>query len=426
MATVEPGKDAAGNAQTFPARLGYRTRARVMVVVCLLGISSGPAAFGLASIGMFIGILEDANGWSRTAISSAVSLMMACTALSLPVVGWLVDRYGVKRVVIPSVVALGLCLIAIPFATALWQFYAIYIAIGTIAAGSNSVGYMRVLATWFDRSRGLAIGIAGSGTGLGFAYVPLVTQFLIDRLGWQWGYYGLGLIMLCITMPMVLLVLRENPASDGGPVAAPAVDQGKTLPEAAKTRDFWLLMAAFVLVSIVLYGLLPHLVPLLTDRGLSPTEAAAMASAFGLATFGGRILIGFLIDHFDARRVAFVFFTLSAIGLPLLSMDLGPAGYLAVALLLGGSLGAEVDMLAYLTSRYFGLRRFAQIFGLLFGVVMMAMGVGPMLFGAMFDGANSYQPMLALGAPLCGLAALLTFALHPYAERRRGGPVSTT
>ena len=138
MATVDPPQEAPGSADALAAGFVARAQPWLMVIVCLLGISSGPAAFGLASVGMFIGVFEETYGWSRTAISSAVSLMMVCTALSLPVVGWLVDRFGVKRVLVPSVIALGLCLIAIPFATALWQFYAIYVAIGTIATRTSS------------------------------------------------------------------------------------------------------------------------------------------------------------------------------------------------------------------------------------------------------------------------------------------------
>jgi predicted MFS family arabinose efflux permease len=147
---------------------------------------------------------------------------------------------------------------------------------------------------------------------------------------------------------------------------------------------------------------------------------------FGLATFGGRILIGFLVDRFDARRIALIFFLLSALGIPLLSADLPIWAVFVAAFLLGGSLGAEVDMLAYLTSRYFGLRCFARIFGVLFGAVMLAMGAGPVIFGAIFDATGSYNLMLYAGAPLCAAAALVTLALRPYAQRRRGGPVSVT
>jgi MFS family permease len=398
-----------------------------MVAVALIGISTGPAAFGLASIGLFIDQLQRLHGWSRTEISAAVSIMMVCTAFSLPLVGRLIDRFGIHRVMVPSIIAMGLCLIAIPFVGALWQFIAIYIGIGTLAAGSNAMGYLRALASWFDRSRGLAIGIAGSGTGLGFAYVPIVTQYLVDSFGWAAGYYGLGLIMLCVTLPLVTFFLREAPPEvQDNLVDSPAIAAGKSVSEAMATRDFWLLGAIFVTASMALYGLIPHLVPLLTDRGFSLGVAAQVASAFGLATFGGRVLIGYLVDKFDARRIALIFLSLSALSLPLLAFELPIWAVLLAGVLLGGSLGAEVDMLAYLTSRYFGLRCFAQIYGILMGAVMLAMAVGPVLFGAVHDHSGSYMPLLILGVPICGMAALLTLALRPYAERKRGGPVSSS
>lgn len=398
-----------------------------IVAVALIGISTGPAAFGLASIGLYIEHFQQLHGWSRTELSAAVSIMMVCTAFSLPLVGRLIDRFGIMRVMIPSVIAMALCLIAIPFVNALWQFIAIYIGIGTLAAGSNAVGYLRVLAGWFDRSRGLAIGIAGSGTGLGFAYVPLVTQYLIDNFGWEAGYFGLGAIMIGVTLPLVAIFLREAPAEvKEDLIESPASARGLSLREAMGARDFWFLGAIFVSASMALYGLIPHLVPLLTDRGFSPGVAAQVASAFGFATFAGRVLIGYLVDKFDARRIALIFLALSALSLPLLAFELPIWAVLLAGILLGGSLGAEVDMLAYLTSRYFGLRCFAQIYGLLMGAVMLAMATGPVLFGAVFDYTGSYAPLLMLGVPICGIAAALTLALRPYAERKRGGPVSVS
>lgn len=411
---VEQVADVAARRQPWP-----------LVAVALFGISSGPAAFGLASVGLYIDHFQRLYGWSRTEISAAVSIMMVCTALSLPVVGHLIDRFGAKRVLIPSVIAMGLCLLAIPLVTAYWQFVAIYVGIGTLAAGSNAAAYLRVLASWFDRSRGLAIGIAGSGTGLGFAYVPIVTQYLIANYGWQAGYVGLGLIMLCLTLPLVAFALREAPADvKASLLEAPASSVGKSLVEAASTRDFWILGAVFVTASVVLYGLIPHLAPLLIDRGFDSGTAAQFASAFGLSAFGGRILIGYLLDKFDARRIALVFLSLSACSLPLLAFELPAWTLLAAGALLGGSLGAEVDMLAYLASRYFGLRCFAQIYNVLFAAVMLGMAAGPILFGFVFDATGSYGPLLLLGVPACAGAALLTLLLRPYGERKRGGPVS--
>lgn len=417
-----------------PVRKPIPARGWLIIGICLIGISTGPAAFGLASLGLVINAFEQDFGWTRSQVSGAASMMMLCTAMSLPLVGKLVDKFGARRVLIPSVIALGLCLLAIPFAVSkVWQFMAAYILIGTVAAGANSVPYMRILASWFDRSRGLAIGIAGSGTGLGFAYVPLVGQAASQHFGWQGVYVALALIMLCVTLPMVLFLLKEKTADQPNadsdslvPEVNPADAMGDTLKQAMGKRDFWVLVSVFVSLAFVLYGLIPHMVPLLTDRGMTPEAAATMASIFGFATFGGRILIGFLVDRFDARRIAVIFFGLSALGMALLATPLPTWALIFPALLLGGSLGAEVDMLAYLTSRYFGLKSFAQIFGVLFSAVMVAMGLGPVAFGAVYDLTGSYQIMLAIGAPVCILAAGLMLILRPFGDRRRGAAVSVT
>jgi MFS family permease len=410
------------------------TRGWVTVVVCLLGISTGPAAFGLASLFLLGGPIGAEFGWSRTAISAAVSVMMLCTAVSLPFMGRLVDRFGVKNILVPSIIIFGLCFLAASMISSYWQFIALYVAMGTIAVGTNSVPYMRVLTSWFDRRRGLAIGIAGSGTGLGFGYVPLVTQELVSHYGWRGGYFGLGLIMLLFTLPMVVFLLHEKPQSlglhpDGAVSDAPPehpVATGDTLSEAMRRSDFWSLITIFSGLAFVLYGLIPHMVPMLQDRGVPAALAAGLASAFGWSAFGGRLLIGFLVDRFDARRIAFVFFSLSAVGLGLLSAPLPIWAFTVAAILLGLSLGAEVDMLAYLTSRYFGLKNFAQIFGAMFSAVMVAMSLSPLAFGYVFDHTGSYKSILALGVPLCVLAIVLVLMLRPYGERARGGPISVT
>ncbi len=409
-------------------------RGWVTVVICLLGISTGPAAFGLASLFLLGGPLGEEFGWSRTAISTAVSVMMLCTAFSLPFMGRLVDRFGVKKVLVPSIIVFGLCFLAASMISNYWQFIALYVAMGTIAVGTNSVPYMRVLTAWFDRRRGLAIGIAGSGTGLGFGYVPLVTELLVSHFGWRGGYFGLGLIMLLFTLPMVVFLLHEKPQSLGlhpdglssDEPAAHAEATGDSLSTAMQRRDFWSLIVIFSGLAFVLYGLIPHMVPMLQDRGVPVGQASLLASAFGWAAFGGRLLIGFLVDRYDARRIAFVFFSLSAIGLSLLSAPMPIWAFTVAAILLGLSLGAEVDMLAYLTSRYFGLANFAQIFGGMFSAVMVAMSLSPLAFGAVYDFTGSYKSILGLGVPLCLLAIVLVLLLRPYAERARGGPVSVS
>jgi MFS family permease len=405
-----------------------RIRAWGIVAISLFGISTGPAAFGLASMGVTSEALATQFAWSRTEISAAVSIMMLCTAACMPIAGRAIDRLGARKVLIPSVVILAACIVGLGFVRAYWQFIALYVAMGTIAVGTNSTAYMRVITGWFDHRRGLAIGIAGSGTGLGFAYVPVLAQALLDFGGWRMAYWGLGAVLLLGTLPLVLLAIHEvapHDAPHDRPEAQAAQD-GVGVAEAMAKPDFWVLGGIFVVLAFVLYGLIPHLVPLLQDRGVPAGQAAGIASLFGIATFGGRLLIGFMVDKYDARRIAFLFFSLSAIGLLLLALPLPLWAFLPAALLLGGSLGAEVDMLAYLTSRYFGLRCFAQIFSTLFAAVMVAMGLGPLAFGAVYDATGSYTAILAIGVPICLLASGLVLLLSPYGERARGGQISMT
>lgn len=417
---LEPNKGTPLN----PSRL----RPWVVVVISLLGISTGPAAFGLASVGIASEGLIREFGWSRTAISAAVSVMMLCTAGCMPLAGKAIDTYGARRVLIPSVMVLAVCLGALGLVNSYWQFIALYAGVGTIAVGTNSTAYMRIITSWFDHRRGLAIGIAGSGTGLGFAYVPLLSQALLDYGGWRAVYFGLAGVLLLATLPLVVLGLHEAAPHDAPHDQADAqVGQvGDSMAVAIRKPDFWVLGSIFVVLAFVLYGLIPHLVPMLQDRGVSAAEAAGIASLFGMAAFAGRLLIGFMVDQYDARRIAVLFFSLSALGLLLLALPLPVWAFLPAALLLGGSLGAEVDMLAYLTSRYFGLRCFAQIFSTLFAAVMVAMGLGPLVFGAVFDATGSYIAVLALGAPICLVAAGLVLLLSPYEQRARGGQVSLT
>jgi len=396
-----------------------------MVAICLIGVSTGPAAFTLASMGLFLDGFETEFGWNRAEASSALSIMMMVTAASMPIGGRLVDRFGIKKVLIPSVIIFALLLLSVPLIGKLWQLIAIYVLIGSLAVGSNSIAYMRLLASWFDKKRGLAIGIAGSGTGLGFAYVPIVTQYSVAEWGWRGGYTTLGLVILFVTLPLIAFVLKERPEdvgllTDGAPMppasanAVPAPEEtGDTLWEAMRRKDFWFMALTFISVAFVLYGAIPHLVPMLEDRGIDTEMAAWIASMFGIATFGGRILIGWLIDRFEARFVAFVFFFLSAIGMALLGADLPIWSVLVATVLLGGSLGAEVDMLAYLASRYFGLKCFSQIFATLFGLVMVSMGLGPITFGAVYEATGSYDSVILAGVPACLLAMVLVISLAP-------------
>ncbi len=155
-----------------------------VVAVSIFGLSIGPGQFAFASRGLFMVPLGDEFGWDRAQISLALTVFTVALALSLPIVGRGVDRWGSRRVLVPSIVVCGLGLLAIPLLlTHLWVLLVIFALIGSLGAGANSLPYMLTIATWFDRRRGLAIGFAMAGAGAGYAYVPPLVQYMIDGYG---------------------------------------------------------------------------------------------------------------------------------------------------------------------------------------------------------------------------------------------------
>jgi len=397
-----------------------------VVGVSVIGISASPAPMVLASFGLFMKQFSAEFGWSRSEISICMTVMTIALASCLPLVGRLLDRFGTRRVLLPSMLALTLCLAAIPlFADKLWHVVLLYGLIGSLSAGSNSVTYMHLLAAWFDKFRGLALGIGMSGMGLGFIYVPLLVQFMIDHGGWRAAFYTLSATVLCIAMPLAWWGVKDTPQALGlnpdgsGSGASPksaSKDVGMNLSEVLRRREFWMLVAIFLMTAFVLNGLIAHLAPMLTDRGMHNNTAALAASTVGAAVFAGRILIGYLIDRFFAPHVAIFFFSLSALGVAVLGLGAaGPMAFVA-AITIGLSFGAELDLLAYLASRYFGLRALGSVCGILLASILVGTAISPVAFALWFESAGSYIGALGFSVILNAVAVLITALLGPYPD----------
>jgi predicted MFS family arabinose efflux permease len=266
-----------------------------------------------------------------------------------------------------------------------------------------------------------------AGAGFGFTYVPPLVQYVIDEHGWRPAYWVLAAITIVIAAPVVGVVFRDTPAEKGlradgeytadGEEAAPAAI-GLTVKQSLRRREFWLLWVMFCALSFSLYGLLPHFVPMLTDRGMQPADAAWAASSIGVTIIIARVVIGYLIDRFFAPRVALVFFLLSAGGIGLLAASDAPVAAFVAAILVGLSIGAEIDLLAYLSGRYFGLRHFGAVYGLMFAALLVGTSAGPVSFGAVYELQGSYLSILVFCA-LLNVAASFVMALMPrYPEFR--------
>jgi MFS family permease len=391
----------------------------------MIGISTCPQPFVLGSLGLFMKPLAEEFGWSRSEISACITVFTIASAICFPLIGRLIDKFGAKKILLPSMLFLALLLSSISlFVTEIWHLLIVFLLIGILAAGTNTVSYVPVISAWFDRNRGLAIGLSISGIGLGFFYVPLLVQFLIDEYSWRSAYFGLSAVIVLIAMPLIALVMKETPALlnltvDGDSHKQPSDGYFKLGFETAETirkPEFWILMVTFIFLSFVLNGLLSHLVPMLTDRGTPAAHAAKVAATVGITVFISRIGVGYLVDRFFAPRVAVCMFGLSALGL--LSFASGASGNIAFvsAIFIGLSLGAELDLMAYLVSRYFGLRSFASIYGILLSGIVVGAGAAPVFFALWFDSSGSYTGILWISVILNLIAVLLMTWMKPYPQ----------
>lgn len=392
-----------------------------------VGLLVGPGQFVIGSLGLFTNSFTTEFGWNRTQINLGITCLTVALMFTLPYLGTLVDRYGSRKIVIPSLLILGLLIGSIPLLVSeLWHLWLIFGLIGSLGVGANGLPFLRTISTWFDRYRGLAIGFTMAGSGLGFMIVPPLVQYMIDSKGWNAGYYLLAGIIIFIATPIVFFLFHDRELEAERHDQAISVNNqnntidpittGVSRAEAITGSVFLRLFVIFTLLSFSLYGVLPHVVPMLTDRGMDTSVAAFAASSVGITIIVARIIVGHLIDRFFAPTIAAVSFSLSSIGFIILAAG-GVDGSAFVAMLLVGfSIGAEIDLMTFLAGRYFGLRNFGQIFGVLFASLLVGVSLGPLTYGWVFDRTGAYTSILLICVGLIVLAAVITKTLPAYPD----------
>ena len=358
---------------------------------------------------------------SRAAVSLAFTLKLLTVALCATPIGWLTDRYGPRLVILTSTAILGAILLANRvFSGSIFQFYCFYVLLGVVVGGAGPIPYGSLISHWFDRFRGLALGLTMLGIGLGAVIMPTLAQTLIARYGWKTTYSILGLLVLLICWPIVAYFLKDKPRNSGFQPGETSktdgggeVRQGLTAQEAWQSPDFWIMVCAFILVSASVQGCVVHMAPMLNDRNLGARAAASGSSLIGASVMIGRVGVGYLLDRTFAARLASIVFAVSAAGIGLLLLGNHSTAF-AGASLVGLGLGAEIDLIPYLTSRYFGLLNFGKVYSSAFAAFAFAGALGPLIMGAGFDLTGSYsRPLLGfLVATLC--ATVLITRLGPY------------
>lgn len=393
-----------------------------VVLASFIGLSLGSASMGVFGIGVFIRPLEAEFGWSRAQISFAAAIITYTIVVVSPLQGYLLDRFGVRRVVLTSIPIFSVTLALLYFqGPDIRLFYLAWIVIMGFGTGFLNGSYNKVAAAWFDRRLGLAVGIVSAGQGAGAAIIPILAQFLIGRFGWRLAYVGLGAVALVVTFTINLLLLYDRPADKGltkadGQELSQAEATGFSVRQCLGLRSFWLTAVAFFFLGTMSTGIATHQVPMLIDRGLSPERAADMQSLFGLALIVGRLGVGYLMDRIHAPFVAMASLLGPVIGLSLYALGAAPGLAALSALLIGFGIGAEFDVLGFIIARYFGRRAYGKLYGLLFSVFLFGGGIGAAGLGIVRTKAGTYSPGLWAVAAATLIALLLLGLLGPYSR----------
>lgn len=387
----------------------------VLPLVAALGYST--AVLSTYGLGPFVEPLEHEFGWSRASISFGLTIVgFSGAALGIPV-GLLVDRFGPRRVGLTGAVLMPAAIALLGTATgSLANWFVLWSIVACANFWLQATVWTSAVSSRFELSRGLALAVTLSGGSLTSALLPLIATAVIVSYDWRTAYMAVGGIWFAMAFPLIFLFFRGAQDRDGKKQAIAKSDApqlpGVSVAEALRMAAFYQLVAASGLFAFAGVGVLVHFVPILTDRGATPMGAAGVASLIGVFSIAGRLGTGLLLDRLPARAVGSVVFLMPVVACFLLLFDGANTLYQMVsAAFFGITLGAEVDVIAYLAVKHFGLRNYGVLFGSMSAALATGTALGPLAAGAAFDAYRGYSQFLGLTAILMVIGSLAVATL---------------
>ena len=387
-------------------------------VAAALGYST--SVIHVYSLGPFIEPLTQEFGWSRAQASVGISIASFISAMFCIPIGILVDRVGPRRVGLVGVLLMTGAFALLSTVTgemANWVMLWTVLAFGTLAV--QATVWTSAVASRFHASRGLAFALTLSGASVSAAVFPILATWLIGDFGWRTAFAGMAGIWVALVFPVIFLAFRgaqDSGAAQHATTTSPLVVlKGVTLSEGLRSPVLYKLLMASALFSFTAIGAVVHFVPILTDAGAAPLAAAGIASLIGIFSIVGRIGTGLLLDRFPGHIVGAIAFMLPIIAAVLLLFDgANPLSQSVAAAAIGLTVGSEVDVIAFLAAKHFGLKNFGALYGALVMALSLGTAFGPLAAGSVYDHAGSYTPFLTLAIALMASSAIALWSLgHP-------------
>lgn len=391
-----------------------------MVAAAMAGLSFATVA--IYSMGLFMEPLSREFGWTRAQMSLGLSIVALFTVPLSPFAGALIDRWGSRRLGIPGIILSAVAFAGFSLASgSLKQWYALWVCYAVVAIAIKTTVWTAAVSSVFQSSRGLALAVVLSGAALSQTITPLIAQWLIDGYGWRhafiWMGFGWGGFVLLLLLPF-FFDARDHErrlAESTQTATVRPVLTGLTLAEGIRSPALLRIAAALFIMSVLGVAITVHKVPILTATGLSRESAAQIAALAGIAGVSGKLLVGWMMDHWQSGWIGGVCLALPALACLLLLDGIRTPTLIVVAMtIFGFSAGAYLQICTYLTTRHGGLRHFGKIFGIMAGLMALASGTGPILAGLVYDHFGSYTGLLLAGIPMGLFSGWLVGGLGPY------------
>jgi MFS family permease len=396
-------------------------------LVIMVGIGT------MFSSGVFLIPLQQEFGWTRSQISLASLLNWIVFGLFSFLFGILSDRIGTRRVVVFGGLMLGLGMMFSGLTRQIWHLYLTFGLLGGMGVGALYVPLSATATRWFTTNRGLALAIVSAGNGTGILAIAPFARYLISTYDWAAAFVIIGLLAWVIILPAALLV-RNSPAdmgydaygADEGSVSSRAMGRdGQGMDklsgrEAAKTPTFWVIALTHFLCCAAHSGPIFHMVPYAMDIGIAKMAAATVLGISGLMSIAGRVGAGVIADRVGAKNTLITLLGVQAVGI-VLYLWAGPFWtFLALAVVFGLGYGGVMPLYAILTRQYFGARVMGTMYGAVFGISAIGMGIGSFLGGFIFDQMGTYMGLYVVSFLLGGAAIMLAFGVRPPRLRAVG------
>jgi MFS family permease len=404
-----------GNTQQLNSKSNPRSSRTFILITTFLSLFAlvGFAYYGLP---FFFDFMAREYGWSRTVITSGNALgKLLVGPLFGFIAGWLIDKYGPKRLMMAGVLMMGTALIGLSFADSLGLFYLFYVfnALGYVCGGPLPCQVL--ISRWFDKNRGKAMGIAYLGIGAGGAIVPNIAATLEKNYGWHNSLAALGVLVVLIAFPMIFFIKGSSSSVAFQTQKEPTVPIRSILTN----RNFYLLAFGSMCAIGVVGGVNQHLKLYLRDFDFTQFQAAHIISLVLLSSLAGRVLMGWLADLFHRKYVMILIYLIVATAVPLLLIPDFPGRIYIFAVIFGIGLGGDYMIIPLMAGDLFGLRALGRTMGIILVADGVAESLFPMFLGAMHDIHKNYT----LGFIILICVAVTGALIVSFLPKTRKAPV---